>query len=39
MTSPAERKAAEITDRFLTAELDDDADAKAWLVEKIKFAL
>jgi hypothetical protein len=41
MTSPsaAECKAIKIADDFLDAEFDDDADAKAWLVEKITAAL
>jgi hypothetical protein len=40
MTSPAaERKAIEIADAFLDAELDDDRQAKEWLVEKIAAAL
>jgi hypothetical protein len=41
MTGPsaAERKAIKIADDFLDAEFDDDADAKAWLVENIAAAL
>ena len=40
MTSPsAERKAAQIADDFLDAELASDTAAKAWLVEKISAAL
>jgi hypothetical protein len=40
MTSPsAERNAIQIADEFLDAELDDDTDVKAWLVEKIAAAL
>jgi flagellar biosynthesis/type III secretory pathway protein FliH len=40
MTSPsAERKAAQIADDFLDAEMDSAAEAKAWLVEKITAAL
>jgi hypothetical protein len=40
MTSPAaERKAAKIADEFLDAEMDSDAEAKAWLVKHIKAAL
>jgi hypothetical protein len=36
MTSPAaERKAADIADDFLDAEMDSDAEAKAWLIEWI----
>jgi hypothetical protein len=35
----AERKADEIAGDFITAEFDDDADAKAWLIEKIRAAL
>jgi hypothetical protein len=35
MNNSAERKAAKIADEFLNAELDDDADARAWLVKKI----
>ena len=30
----AERKAAQIANEFLDAELESDAEAKAWLVEK-----
>jgi hypothetical protein len=37
--SAAERKAAEIADEFLDAELESDTDAKKWLVEKISAAL
>ena len=39
MIVPSERKAAEIADNFLDAELDSDVEAKAWLVEKIVAAL
>jgi hypothetical protein len=41
MTSPsaAERKATEIADEFLDAELDSDAEAQEWLVKKIAAAL
>jgi hypothetical protein len=40
MTSPAfERKAEKIADNFLDQEVDSDAEAKAWLVEKITAAL
>jgi hypothetical protein len=41
MTSPsaAECKAIKIADDFLDPEFDDDADAKAWLVEKIAATL
>jgi hypothetical protein len=39
MTSPAERKAEKIADEFLDAEMDSDAEAKAWLVERIAAAL
>jgi uncharacterized Ntn-hydrolase superfamily protein len=40
MTSPsAERTAAQIADDFLDAEMDSDAEAKAWLVERIAAAL
>jgi hypothetical protein len=35
MNNSAERKAAKIADEFLNAELDDDANAQAWLVKKI----
>jgi hypothetical protein len=38
-TSAAGRKGAEVADEFLDAELDSEAEAKAWLVEKIKAAL
>jgi hypothetical protein len=34
-----ERKASEIADKFLDAEFDDDAKARAWLVKKISAAL
>jgi hypothetical protein len=37
--SAAERKAIEIADDFVTAEFDDDTDAKAWLVDRIAAAL
>jgi hypothetical protein len=40
MASPsAERKAAEIADDFLNAELEDDTQAKTWLIVKIADAL
>jgi hypothetical protein len=40
MTSQsAERKAKDIADEFIRAEFDDDADATAWLVKKIKAAI
>ena len=40
MPSPSpECKAAEIAADFIDAEFDDDAEAKAWLVEKIAAAL
>jgi hypothetical protein len=42
MTSPsAERKAIQIANEFLDAELDvdDDSEVKAWLVQKIAAAL
>jgi hypothetical protein len=39
LISPAELKAAQIADDFIVAEFDDDADAKAWLVERISAAL
>ena len=39
MNRSAECKAAEIAGDFLDAELDDDAEAKEWLVEKIAAAL
>jgi hypothetical protein len=35
----AERKAAEIADEFLDAELESDTEAKRWLVERISAAL
>jgi hypothetical protein len=35
----AERKAADIADDILDAEMDGDAGAKAWLVERIAAAL
>jgi hypothetical protein len=34
-----ERKAKDIADEFVRAEFDDDAEAAAWLVSKIKAAL
>jgi hypothetical protein len=39
MPTPAERKAAQIADTFLNAELDSDAEARAWLIIKITAAL
>lgn len=40
MPSPAaERKASQIADDFLDLEVDSDAEAKKWLVEKISAAL
>jgi hypothetical protein len=36
---PPERKATQIADDFLAAEFDEDAQAHAWLVKKIKAAL
>jgi hypothetical protein len=40
MASPAlERKAEKIAGDFLDAELENDTEAKAWLVEKIQAAL
>ena len=40
MTSPSfERRAKAIASDFIMAEFDDDAEATAWLVEKIKAAL
>ena len=40
MPSPAlERKAAQIADNFLAAEMDSDAEAKAWLVKRNSAAL
>jgi hypothetical protein len=40
MTSPStERKATKITEDFLAAELDDDEETNAWLVERIAAAL
>ena len=35
----AERRVTKIADEFIAAEFEDDADAKAWLVEKIAAAL
>jgi hypothetical protein len=34
-----ERIAAKIADEFIAAEFDDEAEASAWLAEKIKAAL
>jgi hypothetical protein len=39
MISPAERKARDIADEFIASEFDDDAEAKAWLVDNITVAL
>ena len=38
-TPPFERKAEKIADIFLDAELENDTEAKAWLVENIMAAL
>jgi hypothetical protein len=38
-TPPIERKAEKIADIFLDAELENDTEAKAWLVENIMAAL
>lgn len=39
MNSAFERIAAEIADDFLDLEVDSDAEAKEWLVERIAAAL
>jgi hypothetical protein len=39
MISTAERKTAEIAAEFLDAELENDTEAKSWLVERIAAAL